>query len=221
MGHKILFTYSQRTTIKYGVLYNAYAFVNTNGLTSTGWHIPTDTDIDTLISYLGGTTVTGGKLKESGFTYWNSPNTGADNSSKFNARAVGVRYASGASFDLQGQQMFIRYKTTVFDRSVAILYYNSAIIAKYDSLYDARYGCSVRIVKDSTSLSHGEEGTYTGNDGKIYRTICIGTQEWLADNLAETKYNDGTLITEVTDATAWEGLSTEGMCAYNNDWDNV
>jgi hypothetical protein len=40
---------------------------------------------------------------------------------------------------------------------------------------DARFvhGHSVRLVKESTSLSDGQEGTYTGNDGKVYKTICI------------------------------------------------
>ena len=76
-------------------------------------------------------------------------------------------------------------------------------------------------MKTTTSLTHGQTGTYTGNDGKIYRTICIGTQEWLADNLCETKYRNGDSIPEVTDDSAWAALTTGAMCAYNNDWSNV
>ena len=84
-----------------------------------------------------------------------------------------------------------------------------------------RYGLTIRLIKNSTTLSDGETGTYVGNDGKVYRTICIGTQEYIADSLAETKYSNGESITEVTDNAAWAALTTEAMCAYNNDWDNV
>ena len=80
---------------------------------------------------------------------------------------------------------------------------------------------SIRLIKDSTTLTHGQTGTYTGNDGKVYRTICIGTQEWLADNLCETLYRDGSPIPEVTDNATWAALTTGALCAYNNDWNNV
>mgnify|MGYP006914138474 FL=1 len=80
---------------------------------------------------------------------------------------------------------------------------------------------SLRIVKKSTTLLNGEEGTYTGNDGKAYRTICIGTQEWLADNLCETKYRNGDMIPIVTDNTAWAALTTGAMCYYDNDINNA
>jgi hypothetical protein len=56
-------------------------------------------------------------------------------------------------------------------------------------------GEAIRLLKDSTTLTHGQIGTYIGNDGKVYPTICIGTQEWLACNLNETKYQNGDWIT--------------------------
>jgi hypothetical protein len=82
-------------------------------------------------------------------------------------------------------------------------------------------GLSIRPIKDSTTLSDGETGTYTGNDGKVYRTICIGTQEWVADNLAETKFRNGDDIPIVTDNATWDALETAGMCAYDNDDNNI
>ena len=90
----------------------------------------------------------------------------------------------------------------------------------YGTAYKTQ-GSAVRLVKNYTSLSDGETGTYTGNDGKIYRTICIGTQEWLADNLVETKYRNGDLIPEVTDNSTWAGLSDGARCSYDNTESNA
>jgi uncharacterized protein (TIGR02145 family) len=57
----------------------------TQGICPAGWHIPTDAEWSTLVAYLGGSGVAGGKMKRTGTTYWAAPNTGATNSSGFTA----------------------------------------------------------------------------------------------------------------------------------------
>jgi len=79
----------------YGALYNWIA-VNNGKLCPIGWHVPTDTEWGILISNLGGFKVAGGKLKETGTTHWNSPNTGATNETGFTALPGGCRYDNGA-----------------------------------------------------------------------------------------------------------------------------
>lgn len=59
--------------------------------------------------------------------------------------------------------------------------------------------------------------TVSDIDGNSYKTIKIGTQEWLAENLKTTRLNDGTAIPLVTDDNKWSHLSTPGYCWYNND----
>ena len=68
----------------YGAFYNWYA-VNTGKLCPVGWHIPTISEWTTLVNYLGGDSIAGGKMKESGTTHWENPNLGATNESGFTA----------------------------------------------------------------------------------------------------------------------------------------
>ena len=78
----------------YGALYNWFT-VNTGKLCPIGWHVPTDAEWTTLTDYLGGESVAGGKLKETGTTHWLSPNTGATNETGFTALPGGYRAGSG------------------------------------------------------------------------------------------------------------------------------
>jgi uncharacterized protein (TIGR02145 family) len=88
------------TIATYGRLYNWYA-INTGKLAPKGWHVPTNAEWTTLTDYLGGTSVAGGKLKETGITHWGNPNIGATNESGFTALPGSFRYPNGA-FDYIG-----------------------------------------------------------------------------------------------------------------------
>jgi len=75
----------------YGKLYNWHALNDSRGLCPTGWHSPTDAEWTTLITYLGGESVAGGKMKETSTIHWHFPNIGATNESGFTALPGGLR----------------------------------------------------------------------------------------------------------------------------------
>ena len=60
------------------------------------------------------------------------------------------------------------------------------------------------------------EKTVIDVDGNVYNILKIGIQTWMIENLKTTKYNDGTLITNITDNTVWSNLTTGAYCWYNN-----
>ncbi len=138
----------------YGKLYNWYAINDPRGLAPIGWHIPSATEWETLNTFLGGYGVSGGKLKEAGTVHWQSPNTGAANSSKFTALPGGARHSIG-SFQLKG---YIGYwwSSTQFSGSLSwyrYLYYsyNYQPVGNYawgPAGNPKGYGFSVRCIKD-------------------------------------------------------------------------
>jgi uncharacterized protein (TIGR02145 family) len=60
-------------------------------------------------------------------------------------------------------------------------------------------------------------GSITDIEGNVYKTIQIGTQIWMAENLKSTKFNDGSSIPLITDGLEWISISTSGYCWYDNN----
>ena len=57
----------------------------------------------------------------------------------------------------------------------------------------------------------------TDQEGNVYRTIVIGIQELMAENLKTSIYSNGNSIENVTNGTQWGGLTTGAWCNYNNN----
>jgi uncharacterized protein (TIGR02145 family) len=130
----------------YGAFYNWYTVVDSRNLCPVGWHVPSYVEWATLVTYLGGNTVAGGKLKETGTTHWSSPNTGATNESGFTALAGG--YRTGVSSTGLGSYGDYWTSTTVSSSNAWYvgLSYNSAAYGA--SNYSKTLGISVRCVRD-------------------------------------------------------------------------
>jgi len=91
--------YSQYENL-YGKLYNWYAVDDSRNICPCNWHVPTDAEWTTLIDYLGGEGVAGGKMKSTGTQYWLSPNTDATNESGFSGLPGGTVNPVGHSTTL-------------------------------------------------------------------------------------------------------------------------
>ena len=132
----------------YGALYNWYA-VNAGNLCPVGWHVPTETDWTTLTTYLGGESVAGGKLKETGTQHWISPNNGATNESGFKALPGGYRSNTGAFGMLGGDGTW--WTSPEGNPASAFYRYMSnaaSSITRY-SYGNRSYGFSVRCLRDN------------------------------------------------------------------------
>jgi uncharacterized protein (TIGR02145 family) len=84
----------------YGKLYNWYAVTDTRNLCPIGWHVPTISESNILLSFLGAYDIAGGKIKSVGSQYWGSNNIGATNESGFSALPGGGRNQFGNFNDL-------------------------------------------------------------------------------------------------------------------------
>ena len=133
--------------VKFGKLYNWYAVNDSRGLVPQGWHIPTDAEWQTLRTFLGGSAVAGGKLKEVGTLNWKSPNANATNETGFSGLPGGNRGDNGNFGDLglygfwwSASQSNFTYVWSYFMNA------NSGSLERYS--YNKKFGFSVRCIKD-------------------------------------------------------------------------
>jgi uncharacterized protein (TIGR02145 family) len=131
----------------YGKLYNWYAVNDERRLAPAGWHVPSDEEWVILLTYLGGESVAGGKLKETGTAHWESPNVGATNESGFTALPGGRRDFNGTFYYIRQNGYF--WSSTEWNTPSAyyrFMFYNGSNVAWL--AYHKTLGLSIRCVKD-------------------------------------------------------------------------
>ena len=132
----------------YGALYNWYALSDSRHICPEGWHIPSNTEWNTLIGNLGGVDVAGAKLKERGYMHWVSPDWQldyeSDNSSGFTALPGGCRQLTSdypfSEIHYSGNWWSVEGLDFVLKRE------NSR--AELSNTYSKTFGLSVRCIKD-------------------------------------------------------------------------
>jgi uncharacterized protein (TIGR02145 family) len=131
----------------YGKLYNWYAVMDGRGLCPVGWHLPSDDEWTTLTEYLGGINVAGGKMKTTGTSLWDSPNTGATNESGFSGLPGGF-LSSGNSFysiEFRGSWWSTSEINSIASWSLSLFSDDVAVFRSTTIKYS---GLSARCVKD-------------------------------------------------------------------------
>ena len=137
----------------YGKLYNWYAVNDPRGLAPTGYHIPSDAEWTNLSNFLGGEEIAGGKMKETGTTHWQTPNTGANNSSGFSGLPGAFRNHLGQFLNAGigfGGQAGAWWTSSEYNNQGAwerFLSYDNAFLYR-DNNWGKIAGHSIRCVKD-------------------------------------------------------------------------
>jgi uncharacterized protein (TIGR02145 family) len=140
--------YNNDTTYKnaYGALYNGYT-ISTGKLCPAGWHVSTNTEWSALLASLGGESVAGAKLKETGSNHWSVPNSGATNESLFTALPGGSRYSNGLFFSIKNLgYWWSPIERNTFNSWYRSMYYQDNAVSL--NFIDSTNGFSVRCVKD-------------------------------------------------------------------------
>jgi uncharacterized protein (TIGR02145 family) len=134
----------------YGKLYNWYTMEDSLNICPSGWHVPTEAEWTTLSNFLGGDGVAGGKLKETGTTHWNSPNTGATNETGFTALPGGCRvytaHFDSTFFVLNRNAYFWSLTDSGYQAKVRYLMNDRSSFFRDEK--DKGWGFSVRCIKD-------------------------------------------------------------------------
>lgn len=69
---------------------------------------------------------------------------------------------------------------------------------------------------DETTIILPETGTMTDIDGNEYKTVKIGNQWWMAENLKVIRFRNGASIQEVSDSSDWVNQTTGAYCTFEN-----
>lgn len=95
------------------------------------------------------------------------------------------------------------------------IYPYSISASGYGDITDGNITVSNQAVNESVAMP---PPPVTDINGNVYRTVKIGNQTWMAENLRTTKLKDGSNITLKTTNASWtNSIPTPAYCWYNND----
>lgn len=187
-------------TIGEGAIYNAFTAKDSR-LPASGWRIWTQAECRALFASVGESS---NRLKVGGNTGINLSCAGfRTNAGGYSVAGTNGFYWTGTNWDALNQTFYFNI-------------YNGSGSLNENNTFNVN-GMSVRFRKITTTLAEGKTGIYTGNDGQKYKTVCFNGVEYMSENLAETKYNDQTLISLETLPSPWSTATTALMCWFNND----
>ncbi len=150
-GARAVYGNNAQNIVTYGYLYNWYTVENPKGLCPSGWHVPSRSEFDKLVNYLGGEEIAGGKMKTTGTTFWKSPNEGATNESGFSGLPGGYRDRKG---EYLGIGLFGAYWSStnidINDPEVWVLSIESENrLVGWTDVETLEMGASIRCLKDT------------------------------------------------------------------------
>jgi uncharacterized protein (TIGR02145 family) len=70
---------------------------------------------------------------------------------------------------------------------------------------------------DSIHNPNSSYGAVTDQEGNVYKTILIGTQEWMAENLIVSHFSNGDSIINIINDSEWGSLVSPAWSSFNND----
>ena len=128
--------------------------------------------------------------------------------------ARGVCWATSANPTIADHKTTDGAGTGTFTSSITALEDNTTYYVRVYATNSAgtAYG-------DEKSFTTFAFGSVTDYDGNTYKTVVIGSQEWMAENLKVTHYADGTEIPLVSGSSAWANLDNtdKAYCYWNRD----
>lgn len=127
------------------IQYNWRCIIDKRNISPLGWHIPTFYEWDALFQYLGGQSVAGGKMKQAGTETWFPPNTGASNTSGFNAIPTARRSGDGSLNDIGESAWWWGLDSTPHAIRVNNISQSVLFHVSFDSM---NTGICIRCVKD-------------------------------------------------------------------------
>jgi len=158
------------------------------GVCPEGWHVPSDEEFETLRSFVS----SAGDLQALGFAEW----SGATNTSGFSAIPSGFyTYNYGdnkADYYNLGEVARYWSRSEGASNPYALVIKSSQ---KLEGTNDTDDRLSVRCIKDTSPRLVVEYSTITDDrDGQVYRTVRIGNQTWMAQNLNFKNYPEGVIV---------------------------